>query len=176
MIKTARGVHQGGMRFAIKTGSGHLVVVDDAGGDSGPRPAELLMVGQAGCTAMDVVSILAKKRQAFDTYEISVEGTQRDDPHPHVFERIEIVHELTGDDLDPVALSRAIELSATRYCTAAAMFSAGPAELHHRYVIHRRDGRPDEAGEVVVTGPRQDVEALEEQRIAAIGALVGLAR
>lgn len=176
MIKTARGVHQAGMRFAIKTGSGHLVVVDDAAGDSGPRPAELLLVAQAGCTAMDVASILAKKRQEFDTYEISVEGTQRDDPHPHVFERIDIVHELTGDDLDPAALSRAIELSATRYCTAAAMFSAGPTELHHRYVIHRSDGRGDETGEVVVTGPHESVGALDEQRVAAIGALAGLAR
>jgi putative redox protein len=164
------------MRFAIKTGSGHLVVVDDAATDSGPRPAELLMVAQAGCTAMDVVSILAKKRQEFDTYEISVEGTQRDDPHPHIFERIDIVHELTGDDLDPVALSRAIELSATRYCTAAAMFSAGPAELHHRYVIHHSDGRRDETGEVVVTGPREEVGALDEERVAAIGALSGVAR
>jgi putative redox protein len=176
MIKTARGVHQAGMRFAIKTGSGHLVVTDDAAGDSGPRPAELLLVAQGGCTAMDVASILAKKRQAFDTYEISVEGTQRDDPHPHVFERMDLVHELTGDDLDASALSRAIELSATRYCTAAAMFSAGPAELHHRYVIHRRDGRGDETGEVVVTGPREDVGALDEQRVAAIGALAGVAR
>jgi putative redox protein len=176
MIKTARGVHQSGMRFAIKTGSGHLVVVDDAAGDAGPRPAELLLVAQAGCTAMDVVSILAKKRQEFDTYEISVEGVQRDDPHPHVFERMDIVHEVTGDDVDAAALSRAIELSATRYCTAAAMFSAGPAELHHRYVIHRRDGRGDETGEVVVTGPREDIGALDEERAAAIGALTGVAR
>lgn len=176
MIRTARGVHQAGMRFAIGTGSGHVVVVDDAAADSGPRPAELLMVAQAGCTAMDVVSILVKKRQAFDAYEISVEGTQRDDPHPHVFGRIDIVHELTGDDLDAAALSRAIELSATRYCTAAAMFSAGPTELHHRYVIHRRDGRPDAAGEVVVTGPHEDIGAVQEQRVAAIGALAGSPR
>jgi putative redox protein len=164
------------MRFVIKTGSGHLVVVDDAAGDSGPRPAELLLVAQAGCTAMDVASILAKKRQEFDTYEISVEGTQRDDPHPHVFERMDIVHELTGDDLDASALSRAIELSATRYCTAAAMFSAGPAELHHRYVIHRSDGRRDETGEVVVTGPHEEIGALDEERVAAVGALSGAAR
>lgn len=175
MIKTARGAHQAGMRFAIKTGSGHLVVVDDASGDSGPRPAELLLVAQAGCTAMDVVSILVKKRQQFDTYEISVEGTQRDDPHPHVFERMDIVHELTGDEIDVVALSRAIELSATRYCTAAAMFSAGPAQLHHRYVVHRPDGRPDETGEVVVTGPREDIGAADERRVAALGELAGVA-
>jgi hypothetical protein len=54
------------------------------------------------------------------------------------------------------------------------MFSAGPAELHHRYVIHRRDGRPDETGEVVVTGPREDIGAADETRAAAIGALAGV--
>jgi hypothetical protein len=76
--------------------------------------------------------------------------------------------------VDAAALSRAIELSATRYCTAAAMFSAGPAELHHRYVIHRGDGRQDETGEVVVTGPHEEVGALDEQRVAAMGALSGV--
>lgn len=160
MIKTARAQHDAGMRFSITTGSGHRLVVDDAAGDTGPRPAELLMAAQAGCAAMDVASILAKKRQAFAAYEIAVNGEQRDDPHPHVYERIEIVHELTGADLDVIAVRRAIELSATRYCTASAMFSAGPAEVHHRYLIHRGDGQPDESGEVVVTGPNEDPNEL----------------
>lgn len=159
MIKTARARHQAGMRFSVVTGSGHQVVVDDTTGDSGPRPAELLIVAQAGCTAMDVASILAKKRQAFDAYEVAVSGEQRDDPHPHVYLRIDIVHELTGAGLDVSAVRRAIELSATRYCTVSAMISAGPAEVHHRYLIRRGDGRPDEAGEVVVTGPHRDVDA-----------------
>ena len=122
MIKTARARYAGaGLRFSIATGSGHQLVVDDAAGDAGPRPAELLMVAQAGCTAMDVASILAKKRQAFTSYEVDVSGEQRDDPHPHVYERIEILHEFTGPDLEVAAVRRAIELSATRYCTASAM-------------------------------------------------------
>jgi len=91
MIKTARAHHEGGTRFTIATGSGHQVVVDDADGDASSRPAELLMVPQAGCTAMDVASILAKKRQSFASYEVAVDGEQRDDPHPHVYRRIEIV-------------------------------------------------------------------------------------
>jgi putative redox protein len=166
MIKTVRARHEAGMRFAITTGSGHALAIDDAKGDSAPRPAELLLAAQAGCTALDVAAILAKKRQTYGDYAVSVTGEQRDDPNPHVYQRIEIVHELEGADLDVTAVRRAIELSATRYCTASAMFSAGPAEVHHRYVIRRGDGRPDEAGEVVVTGPNEDPDALGERWVS----------
>jgi putative redox protein len=163
MIRTVRAAHEAGMRFAITTGSGHTLAIDDADGDSAPRPAELLLAAQAGCTALDVASILAKKRQSFDAYAVSVTGEQREDRHPHVYQRMDIVHELQGPELDEIAVRRAIELSATRYCTASAMFSAGPAEIHHRYLIRRGDGRPDEVGEVVVTGPREDPDALGER-------------
>ena len=124
-------------------------------------------VAQAGCTAMDVASILAKKRQSFVSYEVEVQGEQRDDSHPHVYRRIEIVHEFVSPDLDVGAVRRSILLSATRYCTASAMFSAGPAEIHHRYLIRGGDGRPDEAGEVVVTGPGEEIETLGERWRAA---------
>ncbi|OGO52115.1 MAG: hypothetical protein A2V84_12725 [Chloroflexi bacterium RBG_16_70_13] len=151
------------MRYAITTGSGHTLAIDDAEGDSAPRPAELLLAAQAGCTALDVASILTKKRQEFGSYEVSVTGDQREDRHPHVYERIDIVHELEGATLDVAAVRRAIELSATRYCTASAMFSAGPAEIHHGYLIRRGDARPDEVGEVVVTGPGEDPDTLGER-------------
>ena len=167
MMKTARATHEAGMRFAITTGSGHELAIDDAEGDSAPRPAELLLAAQAGCTALDVASILTKKRQSFASYAVSVTGEQREDRHPHVYQRIEIVHELEGPELDVAAVQRAIELSATRYCTASAMFSAGPAEIHHRYLVRRGDGRPDEEGEVVVTGPGEDPDALGERWAAA---------
>jgi len=167
MIKSVRARHEAGLRFAITTGSGHMLTVDDAAGDSAPRPAELLLAAQAGCAALDVASILAKKRQAFTAYAVSVTGEQREDRHPHVYVRIDIVHELDGADLDVEAVRRAIELSATRYCTASAMFSAGPAEIHHRYLIRRADGRPDTTGEVVVTGPGDDPDAIGERWLAA---------
>ena len=170
MMKSVRARHEAGMRFTIKTGSGHTVAIDDAEGDSAPRPAELLLAAQAGCTALDVASILAKKRQAFTSYEVAVTGDQREDRHPHVYQRIEIVHEFDGADLDVIAVRRAIELSATRYCTAAAMFSAGPAELHHRYIIRRGSGRSVEEGEVVVTGPHADPDALVPPHAAAVAA------
>jgi putative redox protein len=159
MLRTALARHSGrGLRFAIRTGSGHDLAVDDAVGDTGPRPAELLLAAQAGCTAFDVASILAKKRQHVTSYEVVVTGEQRDDPHPHVFEQIDVLHELWGPELDTAAVRRSIELSATRYCTATAMLSAGPAEVRHRYAIHRR-GAATESGEVVVTGPHADPDA-----------------
>src|SRR5574338_1144223 len=156
MIKSVRARHETAMRFAIETGSGHTLAIDDAAGDTAPRPAELLLAAQAGCAALDVASILAKKRQAFASYSVSVSGEQREDRHPHVFQRVEIVHEFEGPDLDEVAVRRAIELSATRYCTSSAMLSAGPAQLHHRYAISRGSGQEPERGEVVVTGPGED--------------------
>jgi len=161
-----------GLRLVAATGTGHIIVMDNVDGDAGPRPAEVLLVAQAGCTAMDVVTILRKKRQQFTRYEVRVSGDQRDDPHPHVFQRIEIVHVLDGADLDSGAVRRAIELSATRYCTVTAMLGAGVAEIHHRYLIQRGDGGVDDSGEVVVTGPGARPDSLATVSRAAEAAPV----
>ena len=168
MIRTARARHTGlWLRFAIHTGSGHDLAVDDDAGNTGARPTELLLAALAGCSAFDVASILTKKRQRVDAYEVIVTGQQRENRHPHVFERIDVVHEVTGPDLDTAAVRRSIELSATRYCTASAMLSAGPAEIHHRFVIHRA-GAARETGEVAVTGPHADPDA-PGSRVASAG-------
>lgn len=172
--KTATATLDGdGLRLVAATGSGHTIVMDNVEGNTGPRPAELLLVAQAGCTAMDVVTILRKKRQPFSRYEVRVSGEQRDDPAPHVYERIEIVHLLDGAGLDGAAVRRAIELSATRYCAVTAMLSAGPAEIHHRYLIRRGDQQPDESGEVVVTGPGGDPDGWAQSRLAEVQATEG---
>lgn len=154
--KTARVAIDGdGLRLTAETGSGHHLILDDAAGDAGPRPAELLLVSQAGCTAMDVISILRKKRQVVERYEVRVRGLQRDNPQPHVFERIDIVHVVEGPHLDVESVRRAIELSATRYCTVTGNLAAGPAEIHHGFLLRRlTGGTADERyEEVVVTGP-----------------------
>ena len=157
-----------GLRLVARTGSGHTIVMDNADGDRGPRPAELLIAAQAGCTAMDVVSILRKKRQAFSRYEVRVSGVQRDDPHPHVFEVVRIVHVLEGD-VDVDAVRRAIELSATKYCTVTANLAAGVAEIHHAYVVRDATGE-EHYGEVVVTGPDENPASLGvRSRVAALG-------
>jgi len=158
-VKTATARLDGdGLRLVATTGSGHSIVMDDATGDSGARPAEVLMLAQAGCTAMDVIAILRKKRQAISRYEIRVAGEQRDEPHPHVFERIRIVHVVDGD-VDVEAVRRAIELSATRYCTVTASLASGAAEVRHAYVVRDAAGE-EHYGEVVVTGPGESPDAL----------------
>jgi putative redox protein len=151
-----------GLRLVAETGSGHTIVMDNAEGDGGPRPAELLVVAQAGCTAMDVVSILRKKRQAFTRYEVKVAGEQRDDPPPPVFEAIRIVH-VVERDVDVAAVRRAIELSATKYCTVVANLASGVAEIHHAYVVRDAHGE-EHYGEVVVTGPGMGQAAIAQGR------------
>jgi putative redox protein len=151
----------GGSRFVALTGSGHAIAMDNAAGDSGPRPAELLVVAQAGCTAMDVVSILRKKRQAFTRYEVRVSAEQRDDPPPHVFERLRIVHVVDGP-VEIEAVRRAIELSATKYCTVTGNLASGVTEIRHAYLVRGADGEEHYA-EVVVTGPGERPDALGQR-------------
>jgi putative redox protein len=140
------------LRFVGRTGSGHQVILDGEAGDTGPRPAELIPLALAGCTAMDVISILRKKRQDVRRYEVRASGTQRDE-HPAMFTRIDVVHEVDGGvDLDTEAVRRAIELSATRYCSVGSTLMTGVTEIHHGYAICRGTSEP-ETGEVVVIGP-----------------------
>lgn len=153
-VKTAVVAYTGtGLRFRARAGSGHELTIDDATGDAGFRPAELVPLALAGCTAMDVVSILAKKRQPVTAYEVRVEGIQRDRPQPTIFTRIDVVHVVDGPaELDTEAVRRSIELSATRYCAVSGTLATGATEIHHRYLV-RRPGRPDETAEVRVEGP-----------------------
>jgi putative redox protein len=138
-----------GMRFDTVLGSGHTLVMDATEGNEGPRPAELVGAALAGCTAMDVISILRKKRQEVTHYEVRVAAVQMDG-HPHAFTRFDIVHVIEGA-VDPEAVRRAIELSATKYCSVGTTLASGGAELHHGYVL--RDGADERYAEVLVTGP-----------------------
>lgn len=139
------------LRFTGRTGSGHRIVLDEAAGDAGPRPAELVPLALAGCTAMDVISILRKKRQVIERYEVRASSRQLDDP-PAIFTRIDLVHDVTGADVDIEAVRRAIELSATRYCAVGATLAAGDTVIHHTYVVRRGIDEPI-TGEVCVLGP-----------------------
>jgi len=153
-VKTATLHLEGdGLRFRAVAGSGHAIVLDDATEDAGLRPAELVPLALAGCTAMDVISILRKKRQPVTAYEVRAEGTQRDGPQPAIFTRIDILHVVDGTtELETAAVRRAIELSATKYCAVGATLATGITEFHHGYLV-RRPGRPDERDEVLVEGP-----------------------
>jgi putative redox protein len=148
-----------GLRFKVRTGSGHELVVDNAEGNAGPRPAELVVVAHAGCTAMDVLSILRKKRQVVTRYEVEVAAEQAD-VAPHVFVRSDVTHVVEGPAVDEAAVRRAIELSALKYCSVGATLSAGPVEVHHRYRIIGPTGSASIEGEVLVTGPNADLGAV----------------
>ena len=156
------------LRVAATTGSGHEIVMDDAKGDGGPRPAEVLLAAQAGCTAMDVVSVLRKKRQRFSRYAIRVSGEQREDAFPHVFERIRIVHVVDGE-VGVAAMRRAIQLSATTYCTVAANLASGVTQIDHAYLIRDDEGN-EQYGHVITTGPLGAVTGTEP---APVGAVIG---
>ena len=90
------------------------------GDDDGFRPMELIAVGLAGCTAMDVISILKKKRQEVLDFQVKVD-TARADQHPKVFTEAIIEYHLAGKDISESAVTRALELSAESYCPAQAM-------------------------------------------------------
>ncbi len=158
--KTARVALEGdGLRFSATTGSGHSLVLDDAAGGGGPSPSELVPVAVAACTAMDVISILRKKRQQVTRYEVEASGWQREEANPAIFTRIEILHVVDGPAVDVEAVRRAIELSATRYCSVGGTLSTGSTEIHHAYLLRTDAG--EQRGEVVVTGPNQDPGARE---------------
>lgn len=167
-VKTSTARYDGtGLRFAVRTGSGHDVVLDDSAGDAGPRPVEMILVGQAGCTGMDVISILQKKRQVVTRYEVSVTADQQDG-QPAIYTRADVVHLVEGPAIDEAAVRRAIELSATKYCSVAAMLSAGTVEIHHRYRIEGQHGAAPIEGEVLVTGPHSNPDSLGRPQPAGV--------
>lgn len=106
-----------------------------AGGDEdGFRPMELIAIGLAGCTAMDVISILQKKRQEVMDFQVDAHAEQAVD-HPRVFTHITLEYHITGRRVDEAAVIRSIELSATKYCPAQGMLArVVPIEL--KYFIY----------------------------------------
>jgi len=119
----------GGMAFRGLAGD-HTIQLDagpTAGGDNaGASPMDLLLIALAGCMAMDVLSILRKKRQSVQGYTVRACG-QRAQEHPRVFTDITLHHHVTGVAVQPEAVARAIELSMTRYCPVNAMLSKAVA-------------------------------------------------
>ncbi len=93
---------------------------EGGGEDAGFVPMESILLGLAGCTAMDVISILRKKRQDVTDFEVRVHA-ERADKHPRVFTQATIEYIVTGRNIKPEALERAMELSAETYCPAHAM-------------------------------------------------------
>ena len=115
-----------GMTFVAESGSGHAVVVDaspDVGGrDLGPRPMELVLMGTGACSAVDVVHILRKARQAITDCVVELDS-DRASEDPKVFTRIHLHYIVTGKGLNPLQVERAIKLSKEKYCSATIMLA-----------------------------------------------------
>ena len=143
-----------GLRVEATAGSGFSIVMGADEADlpaTAATPREALLAALAGCTAMDVASILRKKRQQASSYRISAVAETREDAHPHVFTKVLIEHQVEGR-VEAEALRRSIELSATRYCPLIAMLSA-TVTIEHRYRLREDGASAERTALVLVTGP-----------------------
>ena len=126
------------MAFTGTADSGHEVMLDSAEGSGGHntgfRPMELMALGTAGCTSMDVLSILSKKKVPFTAYECKVHVESVQDKHPHVFKLMEIEYIVTGKGIDRADVERAVQLSEEKYCQGIAMMRK-TAEIRSRITI-----------------------------------------
>jgi putative redox protein len=125
-MDTVRVRWSGKRQFVGWDAAGHGVVMDaplaSKGEATGMRPVELLLYGLGGCTGMDVVSVLEKKRLDVRGVEMLVSGTQRTDDYPHYYESIHVEYVVTGRGVPDAAVARAIELSEQKYCSVKGAF------------------------------------------------------
>ena len=136
-MRRASAVWNRGLQFVGTSGSGHGIVVDtvpESGGyGAGPSNTELVLIALCGCTGMDVVSILRKKRRRVDDFEVSAEGEVKEDP-PRQLTKIHVTYRVWGD-IPERALREAIELSQEKYCTVSLTLK-GRAEVTYDYEIN----------------------------------------
>jgi putative redox protein len=122
---------KGGMVFESTPPSGNKLVMDisieEGGTNSGPSPVEALLSAIAGCSAVDVVIILQKKKQVITSYRIEIDGQRgTTGVYPRPFTSITVQHIISGENLDPGAVARAVALSDEKYCTVLATVRAAP--------------------------------------------------
>jgi putative redox protein len=126
-----------GMQFVGEAGSGHAIVLDtspeNGGRNTGLRPMELVLVGLAGCTAVDIVSILRKKRQVLVGLEVRTTGVNAPEP-PQIYTDIEIEYIVRGKGISRLAVEQAIQLSEEKYCSVGAMLKCA-SNITWRYRI-----------------------------------------
>ena len=113
-----------GLFVGISPGGHALAIETDSERASAATPMELLLLALGGCTAVDVVSILKKKREQVTGYRVEVSGTRREE-HPRAYTRMEVRHVVTGRGVSERAVAQAVELSETKYCSVAATLRPG---------------------------------------------------
>lgn len=126
-----------GMSFRAQTGSGHMIAMDGApeggGHNLAPRPMEMVLVGTGGCTAYDVVLILKRGRENVLGCDVTLQA-ERAETDPKVFTKINFHFVVTGKNLKPAAVERAVKLSHEKYCSASIMLAA-TVEITHSVEI-----------------------------------------
>jgi len=134
----AKVTWRGKMSFTGSVGSGFEVPLGTSaaggGDDDGMSPMELVAVSLAGCTAMDVISILKKKQQDVTAFEVKV-TTEHGEVHPRIFSHILVEYIVSGHNIDPAAVNRSVELSTTKYCSVQAMLEKA-VPIEHKITIH----------------------------------------
>lgn len=139
---------QGGFAFEAANQAGLTITMDSPiaeGPLKGPSPMQVLLMSLAGCTAMDVIGILEKKRQDVTAMKVNVTGDRTED-HPRYFTDIELEFVVRGRNVDPKAVERAIELSFEKYCSASANLQP-KSRITHRF-------RVEEESQASTTGDR----------------------
>ena len=124
------------LQFVGRAGDGPAVVIDSTKGASGAAPMELLLMGVAGCTAIDVVLIMEKKRAQLINFEVNITG-HKADTEPQRYTDIDIEYVLTGNNIKPKGVEQAIALSEEKYCSALASLNA---RVTHSYRIEALKG------------------------------------
>ena len=112
-----------GMQFVARAGNGPAVVLDSGEGGSGSSPMEMVLMGVAGCSAMDVIMIMEKKRAGVTGFQVNITG-ERAEEHPKRYTDVHIEFVLHGTGIKPKAVEQAIQLSETKYCGAMASLNA----------------------------------------------------
>ena len=120
-----------GLQFIGRAGNSPAIIMDNPEGGSGPSPMQVVLIGIAGCTGMDVVSILKKKRSTFKDLQINVTGDRKED-HPKAYTKIHMEFLVYGQGVKPADVERSIELSVTKYCGAVGSVKA---EVDYSYRI-----------------------------------------
>ena len=134
--------HQSGFYATIENNSGHQIAIDNKSVENpkGASPMELLLMGVAGCSSIDIISILNKQKVVFDSLEIDVDGDRVDKPAPSLFTKVHATVRVNGD-VKPEKIYRAAELSFTKYCSVSLTLAA-TAEISFSIIVNATPYEP----------------------------------